>query len=61
MKKLVINQHEDNHPVISSSEGTVTGVRQSAGVYILTTSFSVEGNTFLVQGFRQMQTFQVVT
>lgn len=28
MKKLIINQHEDNHPVISSSEGTVTGANE---------------------------------
>ena len=43
MKKLVINQHDYNNPIIEASEGTVTGIRQSAGVYILTTSFSVEG------------------
>lgn len=43
MKKLIINQETGDPTIEVVGDGTATGVRQNAGVFIITTSFSVEG------------------
>lgn len=43
MKKLIINQETGNPTIEVVGDGTATGVKVDTGVFIITTSFSVEG------------------